>query len=118
MSMKPALHIEIGSISATNVSGLLIARAQTRTQEIAVRLALGSGRFRLMRQMLTESLLLALVAGFAGFLLALWTIKALPALLPPFPVRPFPEFYLDARMIAFSAALSLIFYPNQGTGCA
>ena len=94
-------------IACANVSGLLIARAQARTQEIAVRLALGSGRFRLMRQMLTESLLLAGVAGLGGFLLALWTLRALPALLPPFPVRPFPDFYLDIRMIVFSIALSL-----------
>jgi len=96
------------AIACANVSGLLIARATTRAKETAVRAALGSGRWRLVRQMLTENLLLSLAGGAVGLLLATWVIRSLPALLPPFAVSPLPEFYLDWRLVGFAAGLSLL----------
>lgn len=95
-------------IACANVSGLLIARAQTRTREIAVRLALGSSRWRLVRQLLTESLLLSLLGSLAGFLLAAWAARSLPALLPPSALSPMPDIHIDMRMALFSLGLALV----------
>lgn len=103
-----ALPALVLAIACANVSGLLIARAGTRTRETAVRAALGSGRWRLIRQMLTENLLLSVAGGTLGLLSATWVIRSLPALLPPFAVSPLQEFYLDWRLVGFAAGLSLL----------
>jgi len=87
---------------------LLIARAQSRTWEVAARLALGSSRGRLVRQMLVESLLLSLMGGGAGLLLAYWTIGAMPSLLPPAMFTILPDLHVDGRMLVFAAVLSLL----------
>jgi len=95
-------------IACVNVSNLLLARSQTRRKEIAVRLALGGSRLRLTRQLLTESLVLSLVAAAVGMLLTKWAVQALPALLPPAPIRVFPEIAPDARTLIFTVGLAFL----------
>ena len=95
-------------LACSNVSSLLLARGEVRTREIAVRLALGTGRSRLIRQLLTESLLLALMAGAVSLLLARWIISALPAILPQSLGRLALLARLDSRMVIFAVGVSLL----------
>jgi len=103
-----ALPLIVLAIACANVSGLLIARAVTRIKDTAIRAVLGGGRWRLIRQMLTENLLLSLIGGVLGFLVAAWAIRSLPALLPPSAMSPFPEFYVNWRLAGFAAGLSIL----------
>lgn len=95
-------------LACSNVSSLLLARGEVRSREIAVRLALGTGRGRLIRQLLTESLLLALIAGAVSLLLAKWIISALPVILPQYPGRLSLLIQLDSRVVIFAVGISLL----------
>jgi putative ABC transport system permease protein len=98
-------------ICCANVANLLLARGVAREGEIAVRLSLGAGRARLVRQMLTESLLLACLGGALGLLLAFWMQPLLVALNPIQPVglgAYLTDFRIDARVLSFSLAVTLL----------
>jgi predicted permease len=95
-------------VACVNVGHLLLARAAARQREMAVRVAIGAGRERLVRQLLTESLLIAGSGGLLGFAFAQWGAVGLRALLlPPSDVPPLLDLRPDPRVLAFSAGLSL-----------
>ena len=94
-------------IACANVAGLLLARASVRRGEFAVRMALGAGRSRIVRQLLAESVLLSFIGGVLAIVVAWGGLRGLGAMRPPIGGVPIGEVSLDARMFLIMAALSV-----------
>jgi len=95
-------------IACVNLSGMMLARAAGRRREIAVRLAIGASRWRLVRQLMTETALLFLVGCGAGLLLARWFRSLLMAVLPSLPVPVGIDMPTDVRVLAFAIGVSFV----------
>ncbi len=112
-AVKPALSILLGTvgllllIACANVANLMLARTTVREREMAIRIALGAGRGRLIRQLMIESVALAVAGGLIGLLLTMWGIDLLPAVLEARVPRA-DGIRIDATVLAFSMGATLL----------
>lgn len=111
---RPALLIGLASaafvllIACVNVANLLLQRGISRQRDLAVRTALGASRYRLMRQLLVEGLLLALTAAAVGFLLAEWLVRLVASMMPPDDLPPYMNnFGIDGRGLVYLIAIAV-----------
>lgn len=95
-------------LACINLANLLLARATERRKEIAIRLSIGATRARLVRQLLTESLLLSIAGGIVGVLLAYWLVDAIMGYKPPMDIPLATEIHIDYRVLIFAMVASLV----------
>jgi predicted permease len=95
-------------IACVNLANLLLAQAAKREKELSIRAAMGAGRFRLVRQLLTESTVLSLLGGLAGLLVAYWGRNVLWSFRPPFLLDGSIDLSFDARVLGFTLVISLL----------
>lgn len=113
-SVRELLWILLGAVSfvlfiaCANVANLQLTRATARQKEMAIRMAMGGGSWRLIRQLLTEGVVLALMGGFGGLLLAIWGLNVMRTLLPEGMIPRADEISLDWRVLSFCLATSLL----------
>jgi predicted permease len=116
-SIRPVLQLLMATvafvllITCANVAGLLLARSAPRQKEISIRVALGARRGRILRQMLTESVLLALLGGTVGTMAAIWLVPAIIRLIPPIELAAMPSLqglHVNPGVLAFSLGLSCL----------
>src|SRR5262249_32032912 len=112
-NVRVTLYVLLGAVSVVlliacaNMANLLLAKASSRTREMAIRAAVGAGRGRIIRQLIVESMVLAGISGIAGLILAVWGADALVSLAPS-NVPRLAETHTDAWVLVFTLGISLV----------